>query len=255
MLVSELLSTMTKLAKDNGLSEPFIVGGIPRDKAFDRQTEIKDLDITTGDEDSLSLGLAVARVWPDANFKVFNDGHASMHFQNLQVDFSNNFIIPGIEKELKKLGIDNPSNLHKEMYSRDFTINTMLQPMDLSKDVIDITGKGLLDAKNKVLRTPISALLTIGHDPRRILRALKLAMKFDLTIAPSLKSAIVKYRGGLKEVPMNSVKKQVNEMLEIDPRKAIELLSEFKLLPILPLSRLMMREMAKNNMIQHLLEE
>ena len=38
-------------------------------------------------------------------------------------------------------------------------------------------------------------------------------------------------------------------------KKAIELLSEYKLLPIIPLSRLMMRELAKHKMVQQLVED
>ena len=41
MLVSELLLTIESLAKENGLSKPYIVGGLPRDRAFGLSNEIK----------------------------------------------------------------------------------------------------------------------------------------------------------------------------------------------------------------------
>ena len=252
MRLSELLSSLSRLAKENQLSEPYIVGGIPRDKAFGEPSTIKDIDITTGDDGALSLALVASREWPEAHLQVYDDGHASLQFENIQVDFSNNYNLPDVEKAVGKKGL---SDIEKEVYSRDFTINTLLQPADLNKPPKDLTGKALNDIYNRVLRTPVDPNLTIGHDPRRILRAIKLAMKYDLKVDPALKDAIIKYRGGLKEVPMNQIKKQVNQMLEMNPKKAIEMLSEYKLLPILPLSKLMMREMAKNRMIQYLLEE
>lgn len=253
MRVSQLLNALRDIAKRNGLSKPYIVGGIPRDRAFGAPEEIKDIDITTESGDALTLGMAVAQAYPEANFKVFDDGHSSLQFQNIQLDFSNNYNIPNIEKELEKMGVK-PTELKKEMYSRDFTINTLLQPTNLKRKPIDMTGLALKDVRDKVLRTPINPELTIGHDPRRVLRALKLAMKFDLKIDPDLKEAIIKYRGGLSEVPTGQIKKQVNEMLDMDPRKAIELLTEYKLLPIIPLSKLLMKELSQQRMVQNLLE-
>lgn len=255
MKLSEMLVLIGKLAKENNLAEPYIVGGIPRDRAFGKPEVIKDIDITTGNDDSLTLAMAFAKQWPKANFQVFDDGHSSVQFSNIQVDFSNNYQIPDIAEELKKLGIEKATDIQKEVFSRDFTIDTLLQPLDLNLKPLDITGMAFEDIENKVLRTPIDARLTIGYDPRRILRALKLAMKFDLTIMPSLKDAIIKYRGNIQNVPMNQVKKQVNQMIEIDAKKAIDMLAEYKLLPIIPLSRLLIKEIAKKRMVQQLLED
>jgi len=44
-------------------------------------------------------------------------------------------------------------------------------------------------------------------------------------------------------------------MLKIDSKKTINLLSEFDLLPIIPLSKMMNEELIKNKMIQQLLED
>ena len=254
MKLSELLQTLTKVAKDYELSEPYIVGGLPRDRAFDVVSDIKDIDITTGDKDSFALAMAASKVWPDAHFRAYDDGHSSIDFNNIRLDFSNNFNLPDIEKVLEKVGIKNPSELEKEIYSRDFTINTLLQPMDLTKKPLDVTGRALDDIKDKKLRTPVDPELTIGYDPRRILRAVKMMLKFDLEPNPDLEKALIKYRGGISELPSNQIKKQVNQMLDIDTKKALNLLIKYKLLPILPLSKMMTLELAKNHMVQHLLE-
>jgi hypothetical protein len=43
-------------------------------------------------------------------------------------------------------------------------------------------------------------------------------------------------------------------MLDMDSKKALDLLIKYKLLPIIPLSRMMTLELAKNHMVQHLLD-
>jgi tRNA nucleotidyltransferase/poly(A) polymerase len=254
MRLSELLQTLDKTAEDYDLSTPYIVGGLPRDKAFDAVSTIKDIDITTGDKDCFALAMSASRVWPDAHFRSYDDGHSSIDFKNIRLDFSNNFNLPNINDVLKDMGIKTPSELEKEMYSRDFTINTLLQPMNLEREPLDITGKALEDIRNKILRTPVDPKYTIGYDPRRILRAVKMIMKFDLTPEPDLEEALVRFRGGLSELPINHIKKQVNQMLDMDSKRALDLLIKYKLLPIIPLSRMMTLELAKNRMVQHLLE-
>lgn len=256
MLIQNLLDRLGEIAKTKEISVPYIVGGLPRDKVFGIDiSEAKDIDITTGDKGSYILGLLSSKEWQGANYKSYEDGHSSLIFRNIVVDFSNNFILPGITDVLKELGKENPTFLEKEVYSRDFTINTLLQPMDLKKNVLDITGNGINDIKNRVLRTPVNSELTIGYDPRRIIRALKLAIKFDLKIDDDLKKAIEKYKGNIKEIPLGYIKKQINEMLKMNSQKSLDLLVEFKLLPILPLSKMMTKEIAKKRMVQYLLEQ
>ncbi len=254
MRLSDLLRSLDRIAKTNNISTPYIVGGLPRDREFGVAEEIKDVDITTGDNGSFALAMAVSREWPEAHFRAYDDGHSSVDFKNIRLDFSNNFNLPDIEKKLSEIGITDPSKIQKELYSRDFTINTLLQPMDLNKPPIDATGYARNDIKNKVLRTPVDPELTIGHDSRRILRAIKLSLQFDLNIDSRLEKAMIKYRGGIKDLPLVFVKKQVNQMLNLDARKALDMLTEYKLLPIIPLSRLMTLEIAKNRMVQHLLD-
>jgi len=255
MKLAELLAELKDLAEENNISEPYIVGGLPRDMLLGVPKKIKDIDITTGDEGSYALSIAALNKWPKAKYKDFDDGHASLSFKNIQVDFSNNFIIPNIEEELKKEGLDDPSSLEKEMFSRDFTINAFLQPLDLSKKPIDITGKSYNDLKNGVIRTPVRSELTIGHDPRRILRALKMAIKYDFSIDPELERAIFKNRLKVRNLPENQSKKIINQMLNIDTKGTLNLLSKYKILPLVPLSKLLTKEVAKHHMVQFLLED
>ncbi len=255
MRLEELLGTLGNLADSSGLSKPFVVGGFPRDRALGFvSAQVEDIDITTGDRDCFALALLASKQWPDAPFRSYDDGHSSLAFQNIRVDFSNNFMLPGIDVELGKRNIEKPSDLQKEMFSRDFTVNTFLQPMDLGKKPDDPTGMAAIDIEARRLRTPVDPDLTIGYDARRILRALKLSLRFGFEIDDDLGQAMLKYRGAVGQLPSGHVRRQVHQMFRIDAKKAISLLSEYKLLPIIPLSRLMSMEMAKHRMVQHLLD-
>ena len=255
MKLSELLLSIDRIAKEGGLPSPFIVGGFPRDKVLGLAEEnVKDIDITTGDNSSSTLATLISSAFPSVLFRMYDDGHTSLSFKNIRIDASNSFKLPGIITELKGIDINNPSELQKELFSRDFTINTLLQPMDLGKEPLDLTGKALIDIKDKIIRTPVNPELTIGYDPRRILRAIKLAVRFDFTIEKSLGRAIIKYRGALKDISIGHIKKQINEMLKIDAKKTVELLSKYKLLPIIPLSKLMQLEVVNRKIVQDLIE-
>jgi len=189
----DILSLIEKTAIDNGLSKPFVVGGTPRDRVRGEAKEINDIDLTSQEGDSIDLAFACAEVVPYTYFQFYDDGHASMKIGALQIDFSNHFIIPQIDTELHRLGIKERTPLIREMYSRDFTINTLLQDLNFEK-VFDITGQGVRDIKAGVVRCPINPELTISSDPKRILRALRFALRFDYTIDADLVKAINKYR-------------------------------------------------------------
>ncbi len=255
MKIQEFLFELKRIAEIKNLSEPYVVGGYPRDRSFGLPLiETSDIDITTGDSNSLALAIAASEKWPMAHYRLYDDKHASIQFKNIKIDFSNNFNLPEIKEILSKKGIESPTPLQKEMFSRDFTVNCLLQPLDLSKKIIDITGLGKEDVMAKRLITPVDPRFTIGHDPRRILRGLKLSLRFDLKIDKSLEKAMKDYSKNVSKLPFSTIKKQINQMLKIDSRKTIELLSEYKLLPILPISKMLSVELAKNHMVQHILD-
>jgi len=256
MKLEDFLVSLAAMAKRKGISEPFVVGGYPRNCALGLapKDHAGDIDMTTGDAGSTALAMEASRAWPSAHFRSYDDGHTSLQFQNLRVDFSNNFKLPGIDGMLAEKGITTASDLQREMFSRDFTVNCLLQSADLSKEPEDPTGMAREDLDARILRTPVDPDATIGHDPRRILRALKFSIRFGMKMDDELEKSIVRYRGAMTDLPFSHVKKQVNQMLKMDPKKAIETLSKYRLLPILPLSKLMAMEMAKHRMIQHLLD-
>lgn len=237
MDINELLSIIQRTAQENNLSKPFIVGGIPRDRVMKgRDSSINDIDITTGDENSVKLGEAVVARLPDAKYKTFDDGHSTINFRGLRMDFSSNFVAPGIDAELSKGGITDITPMKREIYSRDFTINTLLEELDFSA-IYDLTGNGEEDIKARLLRCPIDPEISIGIDPRRILRALKFHLKYDFNIEDNLKRAMLNHRKKIQTLPPRFVQDKMSEIVRLDNDAGIAILMEYKLLSLVPLSK------------------
>lgn len=237
MDIAELLSIISQTAAAAGLSRPFIVGGIPRDRVMlGRDSDINDVDVTTGNEDSAKLGAALAQRLPESNYKEFDDGHSALTFRGLRIDISSNYNAPGIDAELSRLGVTDITPMKREIYSRDFTINTLLEELDFSA-IYDLTEKGEGDIEARLLRCPIDPEIAIGNDARRILRAIKLHVKHDFKIEDSLRASMLKHRMKIKDLPRQFVQKKMAEIVRIDNDAGINALIEFNLLSLVPLTQ------------------
>ena len=237
MDIHELLSAIDELAKKNNVSKPFIVGGVPRDRLMGKRgKEINDLDLTTGNEDSVKLGEIISKSIEGAKHRTYDDGHSSVNIRGLRIDFSSNFYAPGVDRELAKAGISDITPMKKEIYSRDFTMNTLLEDLSFT-DVYDITGEAENDIAAGLIKCPIDPNITIGVDPRRILRAIKFAIKYDFKIEDGLKNAMLSNRNKIKDLPERFVQDRMNEIVRLDDDKGVEMLIEYKLLPLVNLSK------------------
>lgn len=76
----------------------------------------------------------------------------------------------------------------EDAYRRDLTINSMFYNINEEK-VEDLTGNGLDDLRNGVLRTPLAPLQTFLDDPIRVLRTIRFANRFEFAIVPEILAA------------------------------------------------------------------
>lgn len=248
MNITELLHIISELAKQNGLAQPYIIGGVSRDRILGRikeKTAIKDIDLTTGNKDAAKLGVLVAKRFPEGTYNTFDDGHSSVDIFGLHLDFSSNFIIPGIDQELNRLGIKHIDDMKREIHSRDFTMNTILETLDFSS-TYDLTKEGIGDIHAGLIRCPIDPNITIGIDARRILRAIKFAIKFDFVIEHELKNAMRRHRKLIQNLPPNFVRSKIDEIVQLDAVKGLDMLIEYKILPLVQPSK-----MVYDLLIQH----
>ncbi len=239
MNINELLESIDKISKLSGLSKPFMVGGVPRDRflgKLGKPSEIKDVDITTGNNDSRKLAEILHKKFPKSTYREYDDGHISLDIFGLHIDFSSNFVAPGVSEELAKAGVTGISPMLLEVYSRDFTINTLLEDLAFS-GIYDLTKEGIKDLKTGVVRCPIDPEITIGVDPRRILRAIKFSIKYGFTIEENLKNAIMNNRKKLQSLPRKFVQDKISEIVTLDSDLGIDELIKYKILPLVPLSK------------------
>jgi tRNA nucleotidyltransferase/poly(A) polymerase len=239
MKLDELLAITMKLASENKIHTPFIVGGVPRDRIIglrDKKSDIKDIDITTGYDDALKLAELLHRHLEGSYYNVYDDGHASIDFMGVHLDFSSHFLAPGIREELERMNIKDIDSMKLELYSRDFTTNTLLESLDFTS-IYDITGEAIDDIHAKLIKCPINPEITISCDPRRILRAIKFAVKYDFKIEDGLKTVMINNRKSIQTLPVKFLQDKINEIVYLDADKGIEMLIEFKLLPLVPLTK------------------
>ena len=238
MKLSYLLSEMSKVHKEIGTSEPYICGGTPRDKILGSLKKIYDLDITTGDKTVDYLSQKFYNKFSNKlniHRKIMSDGHSSIFFGNLKIDFSSNFNNPDINSLLSKQGINNPTEMEKEIFSRDFTCNALLIPLDLSK-VIDITNHGLKDIKEKKIRTCLAPEITLINNKNRVVRSIYLSCKLGFDIDQSIINFVSKNPKTIKISSSRTLAEKINESFKIDADKASYLLTKMGLWNYIPIS-------------------
>ena len=238
MKLRELLQQMQQVQQQIGASPAFICGGTPRDKFMGRLDNVADIDITTGDKtvDYLSQEFnIVLRKKYNVTRKSMEDGHSTIFIGNLKVDFSSNFIVPNIDQYLQKMGIANPTDMQREMFSRDFTCNALLLTIDLKK-VLDPTKRGEQDIRNKIIKTCLDPAVTLTSNRNRVIRSIYLACKLGFEIDP----AIVEFVSKNPQVAKISTEKVTNEKLnqafEKDPDKAARLITQMNLWQQIPIN-------------------
>jgi tRNA nucleotidyltransferase/poly(A) polymerase len=236
MKLSELLLAIERVTNDRGISKPFIVGGLARDKLMKRVKDINDVDITTGDETIhyLSRHIGNAITGPNVSYRVMDDGHARIKIGGFKLDFSSNFILPGIDTILAQAGIRNPTDMLKELYSRDFTCNTALMDLSISK-IIDPTGLAIEDINDKVIKTCLNPALTLGYDNKRIVRVLYLAGKLGFDVDSKIKEWIIRNPQLIANVAPDYTAKKILKGMKYNPDIVVSLVRELGIAPYLPL--------------------
>lgn len=238
MKLRELLQQLVAVQRAIGASTPYITGGTPRDKFMNRLDNIADLDITTGDKtvDYLSQEFAIQlRKQYNVVRKTMDDGHSTIFVGNLKVDFSSNFVVPNIDQYLKQMGIEKITDMQREMFSRDFTCNTLLLTTDLKK-LLDPTQRGFKDIREKKLRTCLPPEITLTSNRNRVVRSIYLACKLGFEIDKSIIDFVRKNPQTVKISTEKAMIEKLNQAFEKDGEKAAKLITEMGLWSLIPIT-------------------
>ncbi len=105
-----------------------------------------------------------------------------------------------------------PATLEEDAHRRDFTVNALLRSVE-TEEIVDPTGKGLEDLKNRVLRTPLDPKTTFHEDPLRMLRAVRFRWRLGFEYAPDLASAIRECAPRLNIISVERIQDEWSKML------------------------------------------
>jgi tRNA nucleotidyltransferase/poly(A) polymerase len=236
--LTDLLSTISKVSESLGAT-PYICGGTPRDLVMKKRDNVVDIDITTGDTKIHQVSdncFKEFKKYFNVDLKISNDGHRSIYFSNVKVDFSSNFNVPNIDSFLKQKGIDNPTNLERECFSRDFTCNSLLMSTNFQK-TYDPTRSGLKDISSKTIRCNLDPKVTLTCNKNRAIRALYLAVKLDFQLDKSLKDYLIANPEIMHYSSPNALEEKIDFMFDKNPNRAQALLTELDLWSHIPITR------------------
>jgi poly(A) polymerase len=126
------------------------------------------------------------------------------------------------------------SSAREDALRRDFTINGMFCD-PLKNELLDYVG-GQADLQARVLRAIGDPHVRFAEDKLRLLRAVRIATRFDLTIEPATAAAIQTMADQLPVVSAERIAEELRQLL-VHPRRSrgVNLLYELGLVqPILP---------------------
>lgn len=224
MTIRKSLKLMQELSEQNGLSKPYVVGGVPRNSILPGPFELSDVDITTGDEDVYKLATLFSKAIGKDLIQA-SDDHLLVVHNDVKYDFSKNFKYPNIDELLAEKGIKNPTDMQREAFSRDFTVNTIMFTPDFQKE-LDPTGRGIKDIKAMILECPVNCDISFQYDPKRILRAYYFRAKYGFAFSKNVADSISKNMSLLDNVNRRYSSEMINKILREEPEMLDELIED-----------------------------
>lgn len=116
--------------------------------------------------------------------------------------------------------------LAEDVLHRDFTINSLYMNLKTG-DILDLTGYGLPDIQDGIIRTVVSPKNVFLADPIRILRGIRFAAEYSLSIEDDTWQAMLTLKDNLKLAAPERLKNEFTLMLYgSDPASAFRILAE-----------------------------
>ena len=205
----------------------YTVGGCVRDELMG--SEIKDIDMCV----SLPSGGILFAKWLHDNGHTLNGvtvypnyGTAMLHlkaFPDVELEFAQTRKEKYIDRTCR-----NPEtafgSIEDDCMRRDLTINALYCNVSTG-EIVDITGKGVDDIKNHVIRTPNVPDVIYDDDPLRILRCIRFASRYGWEIEAETFQGMLWNIHRLAIITKERIKDELDKMLTCThPVTAMELL-------------------------------
>jgi poly(A) polymerase len=212
----------------------FLAGGAVRDEIMGKSSKDLDFvvngDLNAGINFSIWLGKELGVYKEESNPVIYpRFGTAKLSLVGNKSNLSNidlEFVAP--RKEQYYTGSRKPDvtdgELIDDVYRRDLTINSLLKNVSTG-EILDLSGKGVSDIKNGVIRTTSNPEIIFKDDPLRMLRAIRFAVKYDFKFAPEVLRNIKKNASWIDSISKERINDELNKiLLSKDPSKGIRLL-------------------------------
>lgn len=208
----------------------YVVGGCVRDMLMYK--EIKDIDIAVSIPDG---GLKLAQFLFDKlyiNHKpVLYPTYGTAMFV-VEID-GESFELEAVQTRKEKYTDPTQRNpitafgtLEEDCLRRDLTINSLYQNIS-TDEIIDITGTGISDIEDKIIRTPCEPDITYDDDPLRILRCVRFASRYNWHIEEKTFESMKRNIHRLSIISKERIQTELSKMFTCDyPTIALKLLKE-----------------------------
>lgn len=218
----------------------FLAGGAVRDVVMGEKP--KDLDFVVCGNLNSAIDFSV---WLSKIIGNFKDGSNPVIYPRFGTSklslIGNTFNLPNIELEFvaprtekytvgsRKPDVDS-GTLKDDVFRRDLTINSLLQNVSTG-EILDLTGYGVSDIKNGIIRTPSEPDVIFVDDPLRLLRVVRFSSKYGFKIEPSVLDGIKKNAHLIDGISKERISDELNKILVSNrPSEGILLLKDTGLL-------------------------
>lgn len=235
VIIENVLKEISQQAHLLGINI-FAVGGFCRNKVLGIPLSLdSDIDLMAEQYNGLKLaGILASSMKEDLEF-YHRTGTAAFTHKGVQLEFQ--YFRPNYEilEELRKIDVPQ-TNLYRNVYERDFTINTLLYSIRSGK-MHDLTNMAVKDITNGIIRTPLDSDVLVRTNPIIILRAIMFANRYDYSIDSKLQSSMREY----KELISHQISEErfmlaIDKILKPNRNNGIKLLYEYDIDTITPFS-------------------
>ena len=226
----------TMIAGTDFENHVFMVGGAVRDELMG--LPVKDLDICVDLPDG-GIKLALFITHQQQTYR--KKSHPEL-FQAYGIARFHLAAFPHIELECVQTRKERYENrdsrnpvtefapLPEDCLRRDLTINALYKNISTG-EIVDITGNGLPDLKNHIVRTPRQPFITFDEDGLRLLRVIRFASRFGWTIEAETFQGLKDCASRITTITQDRITDEISRMLcGANPAYALRLLKETGLL-------------------------
>lgn len=201
----------------------FLAGGAVRDEIMGLPPKDLDFVVLGGIDAGINFATWLAKqlgnfkqdsnpvIYPLYGTAKVSLGHSKYNLPAIDLEF----VAP--RKEKYSAGSRKPQvsggQLIDDVMRRDLTINSLLKNITTG-EILDLTGKGVEDIKNGLIRTPANPSIIFKDDPLRMLRAIRFAVKYNFKFTNELIKDIKKHSEWITIISHERIRDELNKILE-----------------------------------------